>query len=349
MIYSASRLKLFLKCPAAFKLKYVDGNPDESGEPAHIGQMVHEMIEDHQSGRPFKNGSGPEFMEAADLFERWKKKFWDELDPQDVLAQEAEYRCKVGKHEVVVIMDDVRDVGGFLTITDWKTTQRMMTAQEMKQDPQVRLYCIAALKQFPNYGEVVFRIGAIRQGIYEFVEVEKSEVDEWEKSVESLITLVDTHVNTTDESRFPYKPGSGCEWCSFFGVCSEGKKAVKATKPITKSDSALAAAERILLLERHLKEAKKELKAWCEAKGSVTANDVVFGFWPTVKKWVDTGMLATDEFKTLRDKLEPFMALDDTSKSKLWEDEALVRELKKANAIKENGGTKFDARKLKED
>ena len=351
MIFSATKLEAFLRCPGMYKHKYILKEPETSGEPAEVGKMVHAMIHGELTKTPMLKAVGPSFMEANRLFEVWKKRFADELDGNDVLSVEEEFSIPLGGHTLHGFMDDVRDIGGFLTVTDWKTGFRLLTAEEMRNNIQVRCYCIAGLVKYPTYKEMVFRIGAVRQATYQHIEVEKEEVETWAQDVIALMKMVEAHTKAIeDKSAFPYVPCASCAFCGMFDSCEAGKKAVGPSKPPLTMPSASKLAGNIELLERHLKEAKDQLKIFVEAKGPVAVGEarqrIVWNFWPKIKTFIDNEILKD---AIPKEEYEAYLRINDGAKSGLWKDEILLAKLKEKGCVKEKTSIGFGKKKVESD
>lgn len=62
---SASRLNLWLKCPLAFKLRYIEGLATPTGPAQFVGQLVHAGLEDFYRHRQFGRN-----LAAGDVVER---------------------------------------------------------------------------------------------------------------------------------------------------------------------------------------------------------------------------------------------------------------------------------------
>lgn len=349
MDFSASRIDYFFRCSGAWKLKYLDGIEEETGEPARVGKMVHEMIEAVLKKEPFDyKGEGEVFQEAMSIFNRWERDFLPNINPENLLAVEEEFKIKIGEHTLIGFMDRLEDVGGFLTITDIKTSRNLLTKQQMKESWQVRAYCVAAMKMHPHYRDVVFRIENPRLGEHQVIEVEKAEVDRWEDDLSVAMSLIKTRVTVHERGEkgaFPYSPGAACQWCGMFKHCGEVKKAEAARKSQVRTiTSARTAVERIALLERKLKDLKATLKEFVEEKGSVTRGGLVWGLWPSRARKVDEAMIPEGE----RSRFDVFRCVNDAADSPLWDDARLVADLKSWNAVKETTSMRFSAKKVKE-
>jgi len=343
MRISQSGLKKFAECPGKFWLRYGENRQEATNYFAEVGKLVHLMIENKVNGvtdavLPIAQ---PEALaEACDLFQRWEKVFEPELNPQDVLSTEEQTTIRLGKHDVEFRIDDARDIGGFLTITDNKTTHKLMTTEELKRDLQTRLYCVVALKLWPTYNEMIYRICSIRHGVYQTLELERGEVESWEESLILAMDVAEVHLEAKskgDDNACQFTPGDCCTNCGFFDVCPAVKEIAEITKkdpiPVKKiSNSGIAerVGQWLTVVERYLRDQKKVLKTWCEDKGPVVCNGVTWAVRANPSNWVDLERIPEEMLEELR----PYMVLNDGKKSKIWENQALIKKLQALGAIK---------------
>ena len=100
--------------------------------------------------------------------------------------------------------------------------------------------------------------------------------------------------------------------------------------------------QRLALIDRHYKEAKKHLKQWIDNHGSVATNGVTWGYFGSTGVYIDEGVI-TDE--ALKGRLNAYLVLDQGKKSKLWEDTNLLEDLKKVGALRPVSSSKFSQKK----
>jgi hypothetical protein len=357
MKISQSGLKKFEQCGGKFALRYVDGLEEDSNHWAEVGRLVHKLIEIKLSGgvTDLAEPAAGAMVEAMDLYHRWLNRFYPDLDPNDVLEVEGQISLQMGKHELDVRFDDVREIGGFLTITDWKTTHKMLTVEELKADIQTRVYCVAAMKLWDHADEMIFRHGSIRHGVYQSLELERSEVESWEPPLQDLINSAGGHYEAKkrgDPGACPFTPGDPCSTCGYFTRCPAVTKVIapvaKGTlhvKEIGNIKGAETVATRLLILEQYFKDQKKALKKYCEENGGVTINGSTWAIRASEQSWVDLDRIPEEVLEEMR----PYMVLDDGKKSPLWENEALLRKLQAYGAIKVKVRTNFGHAKQGED
>jgi hypothetical protein len=348
MEFSASRIDYFMRCSGAWFHKYIEGKKEEVGDPAEVGKMVHEMIEAVLTKKPFDyKGRGKVFQESLSIFNKWEAIFQPDINPENILAVEEEFRIKIGEDILHGFMDRLEDVGGFLTITDIKTSLNLLTKQQMKESWQVRAYCVAALEMHPHFRDVVFRIENPRLGEHQVIEVEKDEVDRWREDISCVITLIKSRIfahERGDKNAFPYCPGSACQWCGVFKHCKEVARAEVRKTQVRNITAAKKTIGGIALLERKLKDMKSALKGYVEDKGSVTSGGLTWGLWPSHTVKVDEAMIPEGE----RSRFDVFRVVNDSVGSPLWDDAGLMKDLAGWNAIKTTTSMRFSAKKVKE-
>lgn len=359
MRISQSGLKKWNDCPGKCFLRYGEGLEEDSNHFAEVGKMVHAMIEEKLNGvvhnqREMFSIETMAVPEAIELFQRWEKKFYPDLNPQDVLSIEGTETIQLGKNELEVRFDDVRDIGGFLTITDHKTTHKILTQEELRADVQTRVQCVVAHRLFPEYDQIVFRHCNIRFGEYQVLELEASEVKDWESSLEDFIALVAARFEARkagNKDAMPFTPGKACINCGFFDRCPAVKKALKIDvkalsepKTIIRQDQAEAVGAKLIILGRFYDQLRQSLKLWVDQKGPVKIEGMTWAIRPTTTNWIDVERIPEELFEKLRE----YMVLDDSKKSRIWENTQLVQELQAVGAIKVKLSSRFDVKEDEE-
>jgi hypothetical protein len=346
---SQSGIKKFLECPGKCWLRYGENLNEESGYFAVVGQLVHSMIQDRTNGvvgNPLPVMEGSAYVEAFDLFQAWEKRFYPDLDPKDVLSVEEQVILKWGDNEIEVRFDDAREVGGFIVLTDWKTTHKLLTTEEMREDIQTRLYLLAALVLWPTYDEFIYRIGNIRFRDFQTIEISRQEILEWLEPTKNLINLVSVNIEARrkgDDGACQFTPGAPCTYCGYFNVCPAAKKILTIpkkgfeVKPIIKADVAVTVGEKLAIVARYKDDLTKALKAWCEEKGGVKVSNGTWAIRSNPKSWIDIERVPEEMLPDLK----PYMVLNDGKKSAIWENKTLIEKLQALGAVKVILGNEF--------
>ncbi len=248
--FSYSGLESYKKCPAQFKIRYIDNirKPDE-GIEAFMGKRVHETLEHlykevNSSKLPFldhildfykgtwndhwhnriaiaKRGERKEnyFRLGEDCVARFYRKnqpFSEnvegiEIEINFMLDNDPEYRMKG-------IMDRLdHDGNGSYEIHDYKTGKRVLGQKGADADGQLALYQIALEQQNMSVKNVELVWHFVRYGI----EVRSK------RTKEQLGLLTQTLKKRIDEIRlkeqqggeFPAKPMILCNWCYYWEEC----------------------------------------------------------------------------------------------------------------------------------
>lgn len=364
MRLSPSGLKLFDDCPGAFAAKYVHGIKEDDNEPAIVGSDDHALIEAKLKNLPLPFDHKPS-QEAYDIYQIFEKTFLPDIDPQNVLSLEELVELQLDdQNSLAVKMDLLLEIGGFLTGVDYKTTRAMLTVEAMRKNIQIRAYCIAMLKLYPHHDEGIFQIWNIRLNQRQYLEFTREETEVWEESLKALMSLVAARMEAYkggQKDALPFMPGAPCLTCGYFKACKPAQTALKPPKsvpgtlylPPKNAKGAVALASRLDLIEKHWEEAKKALKIYCEAKGSVKTNGKIWGLHVTEGLKVDTDVLPTADSgpggQELWNRLEPYRKVDATKKSKIWENTGLLEKLKIHGALKPTSSVSFAGKNVKEE
>lgn len=358
MRISQSGLKRFNECPGKCYLRYGEGREEETNHFAEVGKIVHDLIKADQGGDPVIEPAklSGVWVEALDQFDRWKRIFKPELDPEDVLSVEEHSFIKLGNHELEFRFDDLRLIGGFIYLTDYKTTFKFMTVEEMRKDIQTRVYCVVAAKLFPQYDDFIYRIANTRHGQYQTLELTRDEIEEWEKPLIDFINMVAANIEARkkgDKTACQFTPGQACLMCGFTKFCP-AFKTMLAKAPTTKAKappilknarSAKTAAIALTVISKFSKALREKLKAYCEANGPVEAGDLRWAIRTEQTSVIDIERVPEE----LRPQLDPYMKLNDGKSSKIWEDLNLLKKLQEFGAIKVKSSSEFGPKSLKQE
>lgn len=362
--FSPSRLEAFERCPGAFKLHYLDGIEEDDNGPARIGRDVHLLAEAQLRG-----GVDPPVtpsQETLDIYQTFKNNFYPAINPKNILSVEERVEVALGDYILVVKMDLLMEEGGFLFGVDLKTTNRLMTTEEMKKSIQVRAYCVAMMKLYPSYNEGVFQIWNLRLNQKQTLEFTRKETELWAASLEDDMTLVAARVRAYEKGKkdaLPFLPGAPCEYCGYKKACPAFKSASTAVvkklpkNPLSNAKSAATMATRVVFALAYAKLGKALLKTWIEKHGPIPLNGLVFGFHPQVGETIEEAVIPRvvpgdpdeDKIRELWAQLEPYRILDVKKTSKIWKNEPLMKKLRDLGVVKQTQSLEFGAKKTKED
>lgn len=177
-IYSASQLKMVMRCPLQAKFSYVDRIGSAQSGAATYGTIMHYVTEQYDRGMTLKEatalflqlwaeperlGVKPDYWPYRTSFESYKKRglaaiqsyanlnMWGR--PQ-IIAHEYPFLVPFGDHEIRGVIDrlELRTTGNkkkILTVTDKKTAAKKPSKYDLRTDIQFTIYLMALRqKQF---------------------------------------------------------------------------------------------------------------------------------------------------------------------------------------------------------
>ena len=216
--WSYSAVSAHSKCPQQFRFRRIDRLPEPQSEAMQRGLTKHEAVahylttgdlpersitDEYADWFPMldalrERGATPEHQVAFNR--QWKQTGWY---GQDVFLR--------------VMFDAIVSAPDRVTVYEWKTGKRY--DEHLKQ---MRLYCFAALKMFPEVPEVECVIGYLDQGPTLTPNlVCKRTV---EKDLEQEFAEFSRYFLADDI--YPAAPGMHCRWCHYrksnAGPCAHG-------------------------------------------------------------------------------------------------------------------------------
>jgi len=249
--FSHSSLETFKKCPAQFKIRYLDKvlKPDESIE-AYLGKRLHEVIEylyNHigDNGIPMLDVIMDKFQEywesswhqrigivrwreyrAEDYYalgEKCLAKFYRQYKPFDepAVGNELELVFHLDDSEdykIKGILDRVdNDGSGKWEIHDYKSGKRVLSQGAANKDTQLALYQIGLEKKFDNVKEVELVWHFLQHGIEMRSRRTKEELNILSENIKIRIDNIRTAI--ADNHEFPAKESILCNWCYYWDEC----------------------------------------------------------------------------------------------------------------------------------
>jgi hypothetical protein len=247
MVYSHTQISQYIRCPRAYRYRYLDGWREKDTRAAMV------------FGRCFEKALGA-YFEKQDctevLFKEWgafrdapfeyrKGDSWDRLAHQGVhllqkFAQDDRIRiCNpkenlqvkitrtlAGDNEFVSYIDAVGELDGKECLIDWKTTtSRYAEAPDglLALDPQ--LICYSWMSGIPDVAFVVF----VRKHLPEIQYLKATISEEQRKDFDRLVA---TTVGQLEAGHFPSHSGirfpqNGCVSCSHLGLCLNNQQLVE--------------------------------------------------------------------------------------------------------------------------
>jgi len=282
---SVSRLKLYDRCPLAFKARYIDRCEELSGDAAMMGKLAHRALElifglvikeEHvgrvldgtinslfrQAFREEETTSRAHFFEALLMVRRYMACL--RVDHRKVLSVEREIDLKLGGHRIKGFIDRIDRRGErWVEIIDYKTNRQMFTREELDQDLQMSMYGIAVRKLYPWAEQVTYRFDMLRHGESQSTSRTIDQLRDASRYVIEMGNRIESSLS------FPAKLHHLCGWCSFRGICGAYQEAISRGETMmslamAKNDPTWIAAEmdRAAALVTIARRRKEELSAF---------------------------------------------------------------------------------------
>lgn len=205
---SISSLELFLKCPKAYKLSYIDNLQGETSEAVEFGKWVHGQIEKWAQGEEPHPDALP-FINAL--------KEWLEKENLKIKEAEKEFKVWVNGYQFKGVIDAITDKGIALEFKVTTSPDNYKT----KITYQTALYNYY-LKQ--ENKQIVYVLFEIDKKTREFkkLHIEYPAVTEIlvNKRINELIAIVDMIKACRENIQFP-PSFSGCSWCFYKNHCDD--------------------------------------------------------------------------------------------------------------------------------
>jgi len=248
--FSHSGIQSYKKCPAQFKLRYVDHiRKNDEGIEAFLGIRVHETLE--YLYNQVKNGVVPLADELLKVHRSlWKEKWHDRIAivyqnktprdyfylgekciarfyrqhypfEQNVIANEYEMTFQLDNdmnYTIKGIIDRVdHDGEGNWEIHDYKTSKRALSQKDADNDHQLALYQIGLMSEVGDIKSVKLIWHFLQTG----VKVESK------RTPDALRSLIKKTKSSIDEIQskirhggdFPAKESILCNWCYYWEEC----------------------------------------------------------------------------------------------------------------------------------
>ena len=246
---SASRLNLWLKCPLAYRLKYIDGIPTPSSPSLFLGKMVHFGLEYYYRYRARSVTLFPEFVAEA------MKTNWDPAVEQELIAfksseEERDLQTKaielvtayIGQaamneaspiaveqrfeapliepgtgHDLgislVGIIDLVLDGSEGPIVIDFKTAARSSTNLDVIHEIQLSCYSYL-FRHATGRPESALEIRNLIKTKTPKIETERYGPREG-KHFERLFSIIRAYLDAVGENQFHIRPGLHCSYSDF--------------------------------------------------------------------------------------------------------------------------------------
>lgn len=246
---SASRLNLWLKCPLAFRLKYIDGIKVPTPPAVFLGKQVHSAIEWHYRNRQLGVGVTAEQV-CGCLAISWGPAAADEgvrfessQEESQLLAKGMDlvraYLAKVKNEQtrpmavetavnaplidpqtgedleipLVGVMDLVLDESGGPVIVDFKTASRAQELTELAHEMQLGCYAYL-FRQSTGTSESALEIRRMVK-----TKTPQISFHRWpartDRHMGRLFAVIRAYLDDLHAGRFVFRPHQACSYCDF--------------------------------------------------------------------------------------------------------------------------------------
>jgi hypothetical protein len=246
---SPSRLNLWLKCPLAFRFKYIDGIKTPTTPSLFVGKMCHAALECHYRHRQLGVRLKPADV-LGRLLEFWGPAAAEEAVPFESAAEEEACRSQtvslVGAYlaelpsdepkplaveaaveaplvdpdgnenlgiPLVGVMDLVLPELAGPVIVDFKTTAR--SGEPLEVTHEIQLSCYSYLfRRSSQQAESALEIRKLIKTKAPKYETHRYPARE-ERHYRRLFSVIRAYLDDLDAGRFVFRPGVGCSMCDF--------------------------------------------------------------------------------------------------------------------------------------
>ena len=248
--FSHSSLETYKKCPAQFKIRYLDGirKPDESIE-AYMGKRIHEaleylynevlegriplfdnVIEKYNAGWEQNWHSRIGIVRAEKTPEHYRylgedciARYYRKHSPFDepIVGNEIELNFTLGEngeYQIKGIVDRLdHDGNGNWEIHDYKSGKRPLTQEQADKDNQLALYQYGLLAKDEEIKSVKLVWHFLQHGIE--VESNRTEKQLIDLSANIKCEIDKIRLKIDNGGEFPGKKSILCNWCYYWEEC----------------------------------------------------------------------------------------------------------------------------------
>ena len=244
---SATRINTFLRCKLKYWLNYYEHLPKVSNPAFLLGRAVHESLElagqiwmekgvfnDEDKKSIFdlyEKVSVQEGIEDMLIHEEGKRLVNNRLNNFDlgkgIISLEYEFGQKDndivtedGVH-LVGAMDKVIEVDeDTLLVVDYKTSKTAPTPDQLRSDPQLSIYDVAASIRWPNYKRIILCLDLLKSDIlYTYRTLEER------RAFKQYLKILHDEMDKLKKKDAKANLNMFCPWCDFKDYCDTYKKA----------------------------------------------------------------------------------------------------------------------------
>jgi len=246
---SYSKISRWETCPKAYQFSYLERLPRGDAVWALLGTVVHETLEALErealargvpgslsrrdaaatyraiAAREGLVGIEP-FTDGWGMVESWvTDRGW--RDPRQILGLELPFTLRVGRFELVGVIDRVEQVApGIVEITDYKTQRALFSAEDLSSNLQLSLYEVAVRERWPDVREVRLTMSLLRHRQQQRTQRTPTQLD----AAHAYAEMIGKQIESATE--YPARLGPHCGYCDHRQSCEAYRAAVGGELPV---------------------------------------------------------------------------------------------------------------------
>lgn len=217
MIYSYSQMDRYRRCPLSYKRKYIENIPDRSNKRSYLGSIVHSYMEyrfrmNHIQAQGVMLEKYKDFDIVISTSELLRDVITDTYF-KNTLEVEYSLEFKIGKYNIMGIIDRLDFSDGMYEIIDYKYGRYHYSMNDLNSSLQLQMYAWG-LMQLKNVDVVKITYMNLSYGDSVSKILRKSDI-----RIDLIEKQIDSIEKDTINMNFPAKPSSQCFFCSVSENC----------------------------------------------------------------------------------------------------------------------------------
>ena len=290
--YSFSKIDMFMRCPSAYKMRYIDNITVPPNRYMLIGKAAHEAVAEYMEYL-----RDTEQLKDLKEWEKIKKRYyaenpWFADDLKEILdsandlilppevCPEIEFSIRIDENGEILDNDNrdyffigVVDLAYMkdnkIVIIDWKTSR----TDQYTNPNQIKVYAWLMSHLYPEVQSYIVSFHYLRTGKEQKEEITAHEIREFEDWIKGVIARIES------ETKFKANPGDGCSLCDYILYCPVLRYSLeqKVIKTETEED-VKRAAKMLWVMEQACEKLRYDLKKWVEIHGDIHFDNISLGY-----------------------------------------------------------------------
>ncbi len=294
--YSNSKLNTFQNCPRQYKFAYIEKRAVEKpvSVEAYLGDAVHRTLEKLYTLK--MNARLQPLEETIDFYRKiWEgpdrnnikvtrdnlgvddyirvgenalRKYYETYAPfEDGIALDLEKKFSFpldneGRFSISGKIDRIsRRLDGVVEIIDYKTKASIPTQQNLDNDSQMGLYCLATKYLWPDFDKIELKQIFLRHGVSLKTMMNEEKLEEIKYQAFQRILEIE---QARRDDNFSPRESALCDWCVYYELCPAKRHGLALEKEIDlelDAESGKELARKYLELDRRIKLMDSEKRA----------------------------------------------------------------------------------------